>query len=101
MFTIACEAAAQIGLKIEGARVAVQGFGNVGGIAARLFAEAGALVVAVQDHTGGIARDKGLDVPRLLEHVAQDAVLDLVQAEMVFVENRLRIRQVMLDLGPG
>ena len=71
VFTVGTEAAAQIGLKIEGARVAVQGFGNVGGIAARLFAEAGALVVAVQDHTGGIARDKGLDVPRLLEHVAQ------------------------------
>ena len=71
VFTIACEAAAQIGLSIEGARVAVQGFGNVGGTAGKLFAEAGALVVAVQDHTGAIANDKGLNVPKLLEHVAK------------------------------
>ena len=52
-----------------GARVAVQGFGNVGGIAAKLFAEAGAKVVAVQDHTGTIFNSKGLDVPALLAHV--------------------------------
>lgn len=71
VFTVGVEAARQIGLPIEGARVAVQGFGNVGGIAGKLFAEAGAPVVAVQDHTGGVANDKGLNVPRLLEHVAK------------------------------
>ena len=63
--------AAQMGLSIEGARVAVQGFGNVGGTAGKLFAEAGALVVAVQDHTGAISNDKGLNVPKLLEHVSK------------------------------
>ncbi|WP_028604119.1 Glu/Leu/Phe/Val family dehydrogenase [Ottowia thiooxydans] len=71
VFTVAVEAAAQIGLAIEGARVAVQGFGNVGGIAGKLFAEAGSLVVAVEDHTGAVANDKGLNVPKLLEHVAK------------------------------
>ena len=71
VFTVGTEAAKHIGLKIEGARVAVQGFGNVGGIAGKLFAEAGALVVAVQDHTGGVANDKGLNVTKLLEHVAK------------------------------
>ncbi|MFD1712494.1 Glu/Leu/Phe/Val dehydrogenase [Ottowia sp. GY511] len=71
VFTVGVEAAQQIGLPIAGARVAVQGFGNVGGIAGKLFAEAGALVVAVQDHTGGIANDKGLNVPKLLDHVAE------------------------------
>ena len=71
VFTIATEAAAQIGLSVEGARVAVQGFGNVGGTAGKLFSEAGALVVAVQDHTGAISNDKGLNVPKLLEHVAK------------------------------
>ena len=71
VFTVGSEAARQIGLPIEGARVAVQGFGNVGGIAGKLFAEAGALVVAVQDHSGGVANDKGLNVPKLLEHVAK------------------------------
>jgi len=43
----------------------------VGGIAAKLFAEAGAKIVAVQDHTGTIAKPSGLDVTALLAHVAQ------------------------------
>ena len=69
VFTVGVEAAHHIGLKIEGARVAVQGFGNVGGTAGRLFAEAGAHVVAVQDHTGTIYQEAGLNVPALLAHV--------------------------------
>jgi len=72
VYTVGVEAAHHIGLKIEGARLAVQGFGNVGGIAAKLFAEAGALVVAVQDHGGTVYREAGLDVPALLAHVQQN-----------------------------
>ena len=69
VFTVGVEAARRTGLVLEGARVAVQGFGNVGGTAAKLFAEAGAKVVAVQDHTGTICHSSGLDVPALLAHV--------------------------------
>lgn len=47
----------------------MQGFGNVGGIAAKLFQEAGAKVIAVQDHTGTIYQPAGLDAGKLLEHV--------------------------------
>ena len=71
VFTVGQEAARRIGLDINHARIAVQGFGNVGGVAARLFAEAGAKVVAVQDHGGSIYREAGLDVPMLLAHVAR------------------------------
>jgi len=71
VFVVGCEAAAKRGLDLKGARVAVQGFGNVGGIAARLFAEAGAKVVAVQDHLGTIVRDTGIDVVALHAHVKQ------------------------------
>jgi len=71
VFVVGCEAAAKRGLELKGARVAVQGFGNVGGIAARLFAEAGAKVVAVQDHLGTIVRDTGIDVAALQAHVKQ------------------------------
>lgn len=71
VFTVGAEAAKLTGMPIEGARVAVQGFGNVGGTAGRLFAEAGAKVVAVQDHTGTVHRASGLDVPALLAHVEQ------------------------------
>ena len=71
VFTVGVEAAKHIGMDISKARVAVQGFGNVGGVAARLFAEAGARVVAVQDHGGSIYKGAGLDVPALLAHVAK------------------------------
>ena len=71
VYTVGCEAAQHIGLEIKGARIAVQGFGNVGGVAGKLFAEAGARVVAVQDHTGTIYKEAGFNVPALLEHVAQ------------------------------
>jgi glutamate dehydrogenase (NAD(P)+) len=71
VFVVGGEAAAKIGLDIAGARVAVQGFGNVGGIAARLFAEAGAKVVAVQDHKSTVHRDTGLDVVALQAYVTE------------------------------
>ncbi len=71
VYTVGCEAAQHIGLEIKGARIAVQGFGNVGGVAGKLFAEAGARIVAVQDHTGTIYKEAGFNVPSLLEHVAE------------------------------
>jgi glutamate dehydrogenase (NAD(P)+) len=46
--------------------VAIQGFGNVGSHAARLIAEKGGKIVAVSDISGGIANDKGLDIPALI-----------------------------------
>ena len=71
VYTVGQEAAQHIGLDITKARIAVQGFGNVGGIAAKLFAQAGATVVAVQDHGGTIYKAAGLDVPALLRHVSE------------------------------
>ncbi len=62
VFVTTVEAAQRIGMSIAGARVAVQGFGNVGEAAARLFADAGAKVVALQDSTGSIHNPRGLDV---------------------------------------
>ena len=69
VYVIGCEAAAKRGLNIHGAKVAIQGFGNVGGIAARLFAEAGAKIVAVQDHLTTIVNGRGLNVAALQLHV--------------------------------
>ena len=56
---------------LDGVRVAVQGYGNAGATAARLFHEAGAIVVAVSDSRGGIANDAGLDPDAVLEHKKQ------------------------------
>ncbi|MVW73170.1 Glu/Leu/Phe/Val dehydrogenase [Bordetella sp. 15P40C-2] len=71
VFVIACEAARDRNIDLNGARVIVQGFGNVGGTAARLFHEVGAKVIAVQDHTGTVYNAAGLDVHKLLNHVSQ------------------------------
>ena len=60
------EAARHLGLDLKTARVAVQGFGNAGSIAARLIAEEGSIVVAVSDSTGGIHNAKGLDIARVV-----------------------------------
>jgi glutamate dehydrogenase (NAD(P)+) len=49
--------------------VAIQGFGNVGSNAARLIADQGGRIVAVADHTGGVAKADGLDIPALIEWV--------------------------------
>ena len=84
VFTVGQEAAARIGLELKGARIAVQGFGNVGSVAARLFAEAGARVVAVQDHAGTVYCEAGLDIPALLDHVRRNgSVLDFPRAEAI------------------
>jgi len=56
------EAARHLGLDIDGASVAIQGFGNAGATAASLLADIGARVVAVSDSTGGIHRPEGLDI---------------------------------------
>ena len=68
-FTVGIEAAHKTGLTIQGSKLAVQGFGNVGSIAAQLFVEAGALLVSVQDHTGAIYSGSGIDVGLLQEYV--------------------------------
>jgi glutamate dehydrogenase (NAD(P)+) len=87
VFTIAQEAARHIGMDVGKSRVAVQGFGNVGGVSAKLFAQAGARVVAVQDHSGTIYRDAGLDVPALLAHTVQTGgVAGFPQAEILVDE---------------
>ncbi len=82
VFTVGQEAAQHIGLDITKAKIAVQGFGNVGGIAAKLFAQTGATVIAVQDHGGTVYKASGLDVPALLKHVGEHgSVKDFAAAE--------------------
>jgi glutamate dehydrogenase (NAD(P)+) len=69
VFVTGREAARRIGLPLDGARVAVQGFGNVGSSAAELFVQAGAKVVAIQDHSGTIANPAGFDFGELVPYV--------------------------------
>lgn len=69
------EAVQEFGLKLEGLRVAIQGFGNVGSVAARIFHEMGAKVVAVSDALGGLTNPNGLDIPALIQCANRDGSL--------------------------
>ncbi len=64
------EAMKKTNMPINGNTVAVQGFGNVGSVAARSAQEMGMKVVAVTDVTGGLYNPKGLDIPAVHDHVA-------------------------------
>lgn len=74
VYTIA-DAARRGGFELQGSRVAVQGFGNVGEATARLLHEAGARVVAITDVHGGVARPEGLDVPFLRRHLGEHGTI--------------------------
>ncbi len=66
--TVFCiiEAARHLGMELKKSRVAVQGFGNAGSIAATLISAEGSTVVAVSDSTGGIHNAAGLDIGRVI-----------------------------------
>jgi len=66
---VAREVLRDLGLPLQGARVAIHGFGNVGSHAARALAQGGAQVVAVCDVSGGVRDSTGLNLPSLFEHV--------------------------------
>lgn len=70
VFIVGVAAARDAGIDLNGARICIQGFGNVGSTAARLFCELGAKVVAVQDHTGTVYNPDGLQIDALLEHAS-------------------------------
>jgi glutamate dehydrogenase (NAD(P)+) len=65
---VAREALRLAGLSLAGARVAVQGFGNVGSVAAAALHRMGAVIVAASDSRGGVYHDRGLDPQALVEH---------------------------------
>ena len=65
------EALARLGMSLKGARVAVQGFGNVGSVSADLLSKEGAVIVAVSDKSGGLYRPQGLDIGDVLKWVRE------------------------------
>jgi len=62
-------------IALKGARVAVQGFGNAGSIAARLLSEDGASIIAVSDSSGGLHNPKGMNIQSVLAHKAKTGTL--------------------------
>jgi len=72
---VLCDAAPSVGLELDGLRVAVQGFGNVGAAAARIAHGRGCRIVGVADHTGAIACADGLDPDALHLHLREGGTL--------------------------
>jgi glutamate dehydrogenase (NAD(P)+) len=70
------EAAKHLGFDIKGARVAVQGFGNVGSVSADLLSKIGAKIVAVTDWKGGVYNANGLNIETMLDYAKQHKTID-------------------------
>jgi glutamate dehydrogenase (NAD(P)+) len=71
VFIVTREACKHMGISLQDARVAVQGFGNVGSITARLLHEAGCRVIGLSDVYGAIYSDRGIDVHQAVRHVQE------------------------------
>ena len=70
------EALKHLGMPVQGTTVAVQGFGNVGSVAANLLQKEGCRIVAISDKTGGYHNPKGIDVEAALAHVRKTKHLE-------------------------
>ena len=68
-------AARDIGIDVKGARVVVQGFGQVGSWAARCIAAEGARVIAISDVNGGVLNEHGIDISRATEYYRANGLL--------------------------
>jgi glutamate dehydrogenase (NAD(P)+) len=73
---VTLEAMRHLGIPVEGARVVVQGFGNVGSTAARLCAQRGMKVIGISDQTMGIYNEDGIDLEGAEDHVRTNRVLE-------------------------
>jgi glutamate dehydrogenase (NAD(P)+) len=70
------QALQHLGLDIKGATIAVQGFGNVGSVAADLLAKEGAKIVAISDKTGGYHNPAGIDIQAAIKHAREKRSLE-------------------------
>ena len=86
------EALKRLGMPMRGAKVAVQGFGNVGSVAADLLQKQGATVVAVSDKSGGVYNAGGLDIPDVLKWAGEKKLLSgYAKAESISNEQLLTL----------
>ncbi|MGH2725596.1 MAG: Glu/Leu/Phe/Val family dehydrogenase [Actinomycetota bacterium] len=90
--TVTMAALRQLGLPSEGLRVAIQGFGKVGGFAAQLFHDAGFDVIGIADHKGGVYNPRGLNPTALLRHKSEaDTVAGYTGADAITNEELLEL----------
>ena len=86
------QGARRIGMPLRGARVSIQGYGNAGAIAARLFHNEGCKIVAVSDTHGGIYNESGLDPAAVLRHKQErGSVIGYPRAQRLGVQDVLEV----------
>ena len=86
-------AAKHLGIKVEGGTAVVQGFGNVGGIAARMLVENGVRLIAVSDSQGGVYNQNGLDMNKLRSHKQESgSVAGLRGSESIYQNELLGLK---------
>ncbi len=86
------QAAKRIGMPLKGAHVSIQGYGNAGATAARLFHNEGCKIVAVSDTHGGIYNEAGLDPSSVLRHKQeQGSVVNFRQSQNIGVQDVLDV----------
>ena len=73
---VALDEMAKLGIDPKGARIVVQGFGNVGSIAAQMFVDAGCIVVGISDVTGAYVNPGGVDVAAATAYAQEHHSLD-------------------------
>lgn len=89
---VAREAARMLGMNLQGATVAIQGFGNVGSVAAVLMSKVGCKIIAASDTRGGVVNTKGLDAGKLVEHKDRTgSVIGFPGAEVVSNKDLLEV----------
>lgn len=92
LVAVLLEAVKDMKLSVEGLKIAIIGFGNVGATAARLLYEKGAKVVAVSDSKGAIYNPKGLDIINVLKFKAQNkTVIGYKPADDITLEELIAI----------
>jgi glutamate dehydrogenase (NAD(P)+) len=94
------QALAKLGRELSGARVVVQGFGNVGEAAVREFDKGGAKVIATSDYTGGVCSPDGLDVDALVAHKQAGKLLDTFDGPVQHISNDELLRLECEVLSP-
>jgi glutamate dehydrogenase (NAD(P)+) len=86
------EAAQHLGIDVTKCTAAVQGFGNVGSVAAKELAIQGVKVIGISDRTGGIHDPRGISIDAALEHIARRQTLEgFSEAERVTNEGLLEL----------
>jgi glutamate dehydrogenase (NAD(P)+) len=90
---VTLKALAQLGMRPETSRVVIQGFGNVGGMAAKLMSAAGFRIVSIVEYDGAVYNPHGLDIAALQKHRKETGSItgfaggeDMDRAEAMFLE---------------